>query len=1520
MCSVFSSNDSSNIEISNDDNTSSIKGIIINSKIIEEDHSTSFIEEEVKEVVDILLPSRVLDESKRSKKVDDDIEEEVQVCSTSYDSIKVTCAFLNLKICDKVYAHSLLDTGANISAFSSSFFERNRQVFGDLIPLPEGTAYRCKAVNDANLRTLGKVKYSFRLGTRKYNYEAFVIDELKFDFVFGTDLIFYVKGAIDIYNRLFFFGVPRQSVDIDIGIDEDIVSALLVTDPFIPYVSVNREIIPPLMVQHILTKPSFIPEPTTRYFLVGDDTEDRWVCPGELAPIGGNDHFDGIHEGQGDMRRNGDEQPQVGQPENVSASTVNPPNPPIIQTPSNGQSPSNSPQSHMGSSNNNNNNSSSSNGVCCPSWVFLRVCNLSSEPLVIEAGERIALGVPEHLCEEKVVAHLDLGDWNTPDGVPPSREYNISSMISDPTFDDTPLKMNSKGEWEPSGLNLGSKNDLSDEQIQKLVARLREKILAFSTDPEDLGLTDLVELVLDTGDAPPQAQHPYRCSYEEEKWLENKIDIWLQKKVLRPSSGEWAAPCSLVRKKQGGYRLVIDYRRLNSVLKNIQMHWPLTLIDSCLDTMYGSQYFSALDINQAFEQVPVEHNSIPKTGFVCKFGHFEFLRAPQGVKNMPSTFTKLTDLIFQGLKWKIVNIFADDILIYSRTFNTHLDHIDLILDRIIAAGLKLKLPKCVWAQYEVDYLGHLINREGIKPSPSKVESVLTYPTPNTPKKVHSFVSLCSYYRRFIRNFSTLTAPLTDLVHTKQRKFTWTSECESIFAHMKTLMTTAPILVYPDFSKAFYISTDASNIGLGAILFQYDSNNLERVISYASRSLLPAERNYSATHKEGLGVIWAATKKFHPYVYGQKFYIITDHKPLVHLFKVRDSTGRLYRWSIKLQEYDYEIIYKPGRSHTNVDVLSRIPEEVVSSIILDFDYDYINYINHTPSLVVISSLELDDSSGPSSQEYAPDWTFSLDILLEQKKDPTTSSIIEDISTQGSTSRSYPDYYIHPQTILLMHLYFPTNTRKHRDAFHQVVVPVSLQHHVLKAYHDHPLGGHMSPERTYEKILHKYFWPTIRTDIFHYVHSCEVCSKGKTPRRRPPLPVGMQPQVYAPFQRISMDFLEVSITPRKNRYVLVLIDAFSRWVEVFPTQDELAGTVARIVYDNIITRYGCPHTLLSDNGPSFIAKIVEELCLIMSVKKIFTTAHHPQSNGLVERVNSTVLSTLRSYVDEMGSDWDLCLPSVRFAINTTPNSTTGLSPFYINFGLDPRLPLDTLIEPSVQFVFSDLGTYARHTVDRVRKAYQIVNAMYDKKLTATQEINRQNAGKIVSFSIGDQVWLYIPIIKKGYSRKLHHPWHGPYRIVGKISEFSYNILPCDGNTRKVIKVHVARLKPYHERIIDIPILPRTELFAEDPSIPPTSEPPALPDRNVRIIYDHPEIPSRAPTALELSYVGKEFRDPDDGKCFIVTKCTYSKKYRHMVYDIILLRQLRTGDYRRTTSSYQCCIEDVQYWCDHHPLKKY
>lgn len=1094
-------------------------------------------------------------------------------------------------------------------------------------------------------------------------------------------------------------------------------------------------------------------------------------------------------------------------------------------------------------------------------------------------------------------------------------------MISDTLSEDNmPRKMDADGKWDLPGLNLGSKNDLSPEQIARLVSKLREKMLAFSRDPEDLGLTNLVELILDTGDAPPQSQSPYRHSYDEEKWLEGKIDIWLKKKVIRPSQGEWAAPCSLIKKKTGGYRLVIDYRRLNSVLRNIQMYWPLTLIDSCLDTMFGARYFSALDINQAFEQVPVESSSIEKTAFVCKYGHYEFLRAPQGVKSMPSTFTKLTDLIFQGLKWRIVNVFADDILIFSRTFDDHLHHIELILDRIISAGLKLKLEKCVWAQFEVEYLGHLINREGIKPSPGKVDTILSWPTPTSPKKVHSFVSLCSYYRRFVHHFSSITAPLAELSHTKG-KFKWTPECEEVFKLMKTLLTTAPILVYPDFSKPFYISTDASNVGLGAILFQYDDNNYERVISYASRSLLPAEKNYSATHKEGLGVIWATTKKFHPYVYGRKFYIITDHKPLVHLFKVKDCTGRLYRWSIKLQEYDYEIIYKPGRSHVNVDALSRIPEDNISAAILAFDYDYINYLHYAPSLT-ISSLELNDlPPGPSTQEYAPDWNFSLDLLLEQTNDAIIHPIIEAISTtQGRTSSSYSDYYIHPQTSLLMHLYYPNTSRRRTDAFHQVVVPVSLQKYIIRAYHDHPLGGHMSPERTYEKILHKYYWPTLRTDIFHYVQSCEVCSRGKTPRRRPPLPVGMQPPVSAPFQRLSMDFLEVSITPRKNRYVLVIIDAFSRWVEVFPTQDELAGTVARLLYDNIITRYGCPHTLLSDNGPSFTAKVVEELCLIMGIKKVFTTAHHPQSNGLVERSNSTVLSTLRSYVDELGSDWDLCLPSVRFAINTTPNSTTGLSPFYIHFGMDPRLPIDTIIEPSLQFVLSDLGTYARHTVERVRKAYEIVTAMYDKKYQATQKVNRQNDGKTLSFKIGDQVWLYIPIVKKGYSRKLYHPWHGPYRIVKKISEFTYIILPCDGSTRREIKVHIARLKPYIMRTIDIPILPNIELFSEDPSIPPTSEPPALPDRKTRVIYEQPEIPFRLPTDQELSYVGKEFRDPDDNLCFTVTNCAYSRKYKNIVYDIVLLKHiLKTGEYRRTSKSYQCSVEDVQYWCDEYPLHK-
>lgn len=1207
--------------------------------------------------------------------------------------------------------------------------------------------------------------------------------------------------------------------------------------------------------------------------------------------------------------------------------------------------------------------------------IFVRICNLSTAPLTVELGTSVALCLPFLLMEEAIMASLDLGSWDS-DGSSANAAsdvediFSISAIIRDGVFDEIfrdlpPVEPPPPdGSWDVP-VNL-EKSDLSPEHRAIFTRIVREYYPAFSRHKEDLGLSTVgVELILDTGDAPPTSQAPYRCSKDEELWLEQKIRTWVKNRIIQHSNSQWAAPCTLVKKKDGGYRLVIDYRKLNAVLRNVGMFWPLTLIDSCLDSMSGAQYFSALDINQAFEQLPVEASSIDKTAFVCKYGQYEFLRAPQGVKNMPSTFAKLTDLVFQGLKWKVVNIFADDILVFSKDFDQHCVDVALVLQRLIAAGLKLNPDKCFWAQSEVEYLGHLINRDGILPSRSKTASIDHYPVPRNAKQTHSFVSLCSYYRRFIRSFSDIAAPLNSLVNSPG-KFIWTQACQDAFFRLKKCLTEAPVLIYPNFSQPFFLSTDASNYGLGAILFQLDELGRERVISYASRTLVSAEKNYSTTHREGLGVIWAI-KKFHVYLYGRKFTVITDHKPLTHLFDVKDATGRLYRWSIKLQEYDFQIVYKPGRSHINADILSRIPENILSAAILAYDDEFLEECPSsfpecptTPSptfhadddddadgtghhATVFSSFDvcafdnpaastghlsppvtqLSPSMSQAYDTYAPDWSFSMDLHLEQRTDPHLATIISELTLPVASnnpsfvsSSLYDSYYLDEQTGLLMHLYFPTHSRKIRDAFHQVVLPQSLRHYVLRAYHDSPLSGHMGGGRTYAKILQKYFWPSLRQDVFNYATSCHICQTAKTPRRRLRAPLGQQPQVWAPFQRIAIDLLALSPTPRGHHHVLVVVDAFTRWVELFPLKDTTAPTIARLLYDNIISRFGCPKYLLSDNGPEFSNQVVRELCQILGIRKIFTTAHHPQSNGLVERSNSSVLNTLKTYTDDVGSNWDLYLPPIRFALNTAINTTTQETPYFLLYGIDPALPVDVLLH-NPELSFPDMSVYMQDLVRRLQHAHKIASDTYNATALKTKTKNDQ-ASSLLNFHLNDKVWLYVPIVKKGTSRKLIHPWHGPYRVAAKHSDYVFSVLPCDRSTSRPIKVHISRLKPYKERTMDVPSLPSQDLYAEDPVIALDRDLPSIPPREQRIVYENPDIPFRDPTPQELSYVGKQYQDPDDRKFFLVIGCSYSKSYKEIIYEIAQLKQHRNGSFSRLNKKvYQCTVQDLQSWVDNYEV---
>lgn len=456
-----------------------------------------------------------------------------------------------------------------------------------------------------------------------------------------------------------------------------------------------------------------------------------------------------------------------------------------------------------------------------------------------------------------------------------------------------------------------------DDSVRDLLIKHGDSFVEVSGIGVVSSATHTISLV--EGSLPIQAK-PYRLSWEEDKYLAGELQEMLNNGLIRPSAGVWCSPIFFVKKKTGDLRLVVDYRKLNKV--TIKDHFPLPHIDDLLGSLAGSTHFSTMDAASGFHQIPMDPASIEKTGFTTKYGTFEFLVMPFGLTNAPSTFQRTMNGILGDFIGKFVLVFIDDLIIFSSSQQEHIKHLDKVLARLDKANLKLKIKKCSFNQNQVEYLGHIASKDGIRPNNSNTQKILDMPYPKNSDQVRSLLGTIGYYRRFVQNYSSVVLPLNGLLK-KNARFIWTDEHKNAVDSIKTILTSPPILDYPDASKIQILTSDASSKGLGAILSQMSGGDpsTETVIAYGSRTLRGAEKNYSITHLEALGVIWAVQHYRH-YLSGRHFILRTDHSALTYIFTQNTPPPKLARWASYLMDFDYDIQYKRG-SDNPADSLSRL---------------------------------------------------------------------------------------------------------------------------------------------------------------------------------------------------------------------------------------------------------------------------------------------------------------------------------------------------------------------------------------------------------------------------------------------------------------------------------------------------------------------------------------------------------------------------------------------------------------------
>ena len=732
----------------------------------------------------------------------------------------------------------------------------------------------------------------------------------------------------------------------------------------------------------------------------------------------------------------------------------------------------------------------------------------------------------------------------------------------------------------------------------------------------------------------PLKQAPYRIPFSQRQKVEECVNEMLKDGIIRPSDSPWSSPCLLIPKRDGSIRFCADYRKLNSLTRK-DAH-PLPLIKDVFDSVGGAKIFSTLDLRSGYWQIPMAEDSIPKTAFTCHLGLFEFLRMPFGLTNAPAIFQRAMNKVLSGLIGKCCMVYIDDIVVWSSSEEEHAHHLKQVFERIRTAGLQLKPSKCSFGLTEIELLGHSVSADGIHPLPSRIEAIKNLGPPTNVKAVRSFLGMAGYYRNFIENFATIASPLTDLTKVRE-PFRWGPEQQRAFDTLKTALVTAPILAHPDVSRPYILYTDASDKAIGAILVQKDDDGVERVISYLSHKLSGAQLRWATIEKEGYALIYSL-KRFHAYLWGAKFEIHTDHKPLKSLFQSEIRSTKLNRWSIQIQEYQAPIFYHPGRLNVRADLLSRIAavEPLVESEIVTAPVD-------VPDVWMTDRIDPEELATYQREQFP-------DAYVEASQDSDESSYI----VEGGL------------------LYTMAEPSKNAGRYLRLLLPQQYRQQVIDRCHAEV--GHAAFLKTLSRIQEHYVWPSMRKHIRSYISNCVLCNT--LAPKHPAHPRGVVPTPPAPFHTWGIDLVGPFPRDRRGRqYILSCIDHLTGWAEAIPIASKKAETVQEAFLSNIVARYGIPHILISDNGGEFTGTAFEKWLREFGVSHRLTSPYHPQCNGMTERFNAVIQKLLLKLSGGNPKKWSEYLPTALYAYRITQGQA-GLSPYQAIYGQKPRLPRATM----------------------------------------------------------------------------------------------------------------------------------------------------------------------------------------------------------------------------------------------------
>ena len=795
-----------------------------------------------------------------------------------------------------------------------------------------------------------------------------------------------------------------------------------------------------------------------------------------------------------------------------------------------------------------------------------------------------------------------------------------------------------KGEWEFPHTPIAQRDlQIATTTLEEWI-KMKPNLFAKKGTPH--GRMPKTKFKIDTGDHPPIKQRPYRLPLTKRKIVEEEIQKMLDQGVIRPSNSPYSAPITLVPKPDSSWRFCSDYRQLNAITKK-DAH-PLPLIQDIFDSLAGAKIFSTLDLASGYWQIPMDEDSIEKTSFVCHMGSFEYLRLPFGLTNAPAVFQRTMNEVLQGMIGKFAMVYIDDIVVYSKSEKEHQEHLKLVFDALEQNGLKLKPSKCRINVEKVKLLGYIVSADGITCDPEKTKAIAELGQPQTVKEVRSFLGMAGYYRQCIRDFAKIAAPLVALTK-KNARFIWNEERQRSFDRLKQMLISSEVMAHPDTSKPYKLYTDSLDYACGAILVQLDNNGVERPIQYISKQYSDSQRLMSTIEKEGFSIVHALTK-LRPYLHGAKFTIYTDHKPLKALFLSEVKNTKIQRWASLIAEYGAPIEYRKGTNNIRADMLSRIRKDVE-----------IAAMEETTEWIAADDLGQDH---PNQIPWEFDQLDKEALSAEQKEMKEYQRAFDDDS----------DYELHEG------LLYTTLAPEGKLPYPRLVLPPSARFRVIRRAHTEV--GHQSVRKTLDRLQEAYKWPRQRQDVSKVIHNCTRCAVNQD-RREFPRPLEMPIAAY-PGQIIGMDLCG-PFPPSKsgNRYLLVVIDHCSCWVEVKPIPTKESEHVLRYLEQEYLPRFGTPEVLITDQGTEFNAAPLRGYLAELGVEHRRTTPYQPSTNGKCKRANRTIKNMLRKLTNNKACSWEEHLGPALWAYRISTSTVTGYTPFFLQYGRKPRAPLTRML---------------------------------------------------------------------------------------------------------------------------------------------------------------------------------------------------------------------------------------------------